>query len=405
MHRCVIVGGGHAAAQTAISLRQGGYEGEVRLITEEPVPPYQRPPLSKAFLLGTVSAERLAFRPEELYAKLAIQLTLSTRVASIDRDSGRVVTADGQRIGYDTLVLATGARPRRLPLPGGGLSALDGLRTLDDAQRLRRGLAEGGRIVIVGGGYIGLEVAATAATMGLGVTVLEAADTVLARVAGHETAEFVTALHRAHGVEIITGAAVTGFELGARGACTVCCADRDPIEADRVVLAVGVVPNDELAVDGGLQCVDGIVVDEHARTSDPAIFAVGDCTNHPNPLLGRRLRLESVHNALEQAKTAAASICGTSRAYAQIPWFWSDQYDVKLQTIGLAAGHERTHVTRSGDGSMTVKYLRGDTVLAVDCINAPRDFALSRSLFRHDLESWALPHLEQWSATTAGAEG
>jgi 3-phenylpropionate/trans-cinnamate dioxygenase ferredoxin reductase subunit len=250
---------------------------------------------------------------------------------------------------------------------------------MEDAVHLRRSIAPGATVAVVGGGYIGLEVAASAVTAGAHVTVLEGEQSVMARVVGTATAAFLTAVHRTRGVKVELGSRVTGFAVGPDGSMVIARAGGDPVHADIALVAVGVEPNVELAAASGLQVDDGIVVDEHCRTSDAAIFAAGDCTNHPNPLLARRLRLESVHNATEQAKTVAGTICGVPRPYAQIPWFWSDQYEHKLQTVGLADGHDSAVVSQPTDNAMTVSYLRDGVLLAVDCINAPGDFVRARA--------------------------
>jgi 3-phenylpropionate/trans-cinnamate dioxygenase ferredoxin reductase subunit len=383
--RCVIVGGGQAGVHVAITMRQRGFAGPVALVTGEPGLPYQRPPLSKAFLAGSLSRERLAFRPAGLYKKLDIDLRSDATVVAIDRDQKQVLLANGAALPYDWLVLATGSRPRSLPVPGAELKQVAGLRTVDDAERIRSWLAPGRRLAIIGGGYIGLEVAAVAASAGARITVFEASTRLLARVTGFEIADFFAGVHRARGVQTNVEATVHGFEARPDGSVQVEFNGGQRIVADGVVVAVGVLPEIELAQSALLECADGVVVDDHGRTSDPSILAAGDCTNHPNDRLGRRLRLESVHNAIEQAKTVAATICGGSEPYAQVPWFWSDQYSFKLQSVGLSAGHERTVVHGSiADGIFSVYYLKDDGVIALDAVNLPRDFAHARAIFATD---------------------
>jgi len=378
---CVIVGGGQAALQTAVSLRQHGYDGTVTLLTDEDVPPYHRPPLSKGYLYGDVDTAGLSLRAPELYRRLSIGVRLGARAVAVDRDTRRVVLMDCTTVPYDNLVLATGARPRRLTIPGEELDRVHELRSVRDADRLRERLAPGAHLLVVGGGYIGLEVAAAATQVGARVTVLEAQPRVMARVSGAEVAAFLADEHRARGVDIVTSAVATRFKEDVAGGVRVELADGQEIGCDEVLVAVGVVPNSELAESCGLVCDDGIVVDACGRTGDPRIFAAGDCTNHPNPVLRRRLRLESVHNAVEQAKAVAATIAGAPQRYAQVPWFYSDQYDLKLQTVGLFNDADRVVVRGSREArEFAVFYLDRDRVVAVDAINAPRQFVLARKL-------------------------
>lgn len=379
--RCVIVGGGQAALQVAVSLRQSGYEGAVAMLCDEATPPYHRPPLSKGYLWGEVDPARLSLRPSELYERLVIDVAVGARAVAIERGARRVELADGTRVPYDALVLATGARPRRLPIPGTGVDQVHHLRTVGDADRLRERLSPTTRLVVVGGGYIGLEVAAAATRLGARVTVLEAQPRVMARVTGGEVAAFLTDVHRAHGVEVVTDAVVTRFDADTTGGVGIVLRDGRALSCDEVLVAIGGVPNVELAEASGLACDDGIVVDECGRTGDPAIYAAGDCTKHPNPILRRRLRLESVHNAVEQAKAVAHAILGAATPYAQVPWFYSDQYDLKLQTVGLFGDADRVVVQGSPESrEFSVHYLRGDRVVAVDAVNSPRAFVRARKL-------------------------
>jgi len=379
----IVIGAGHAAGQAVVSLRAGGWDGRIVVVGEESHVPYERPPLSKQYLAGEMELERVFFRPPAFYDDAEVELRRGRRAVRLDREARTVTLDDGRALRYDRLLLATGSRPRRLELPGAGLDGVCYLRTIDDVDALRRRFAPGRRLAVVGGGYIGLEVAAVAVEKGLDVTVLEMAPSLMARVVAPAVAGFFAALHRRHGVDVRTGARVEGF-AGTDAVEAVLCAGGERLAADLVLVCVGVVPNVELARDAGLPCAGdgeggGVRVDENARTADPRVYAAGDCTSHPNALVGRRVRLESVHNAVEQAKTAAAALCGTPRPYEQVPWFWSDQYDVKLQIAGLSAGHDQ--VVLRGDpaaGSFAACYLRGGALIALDAISSPRDFMGSR---------------------------
>lgn len=379
--RVVIIGAGHAAGQCAASLRQKGWGGEIMIAGEEAYPPYQRPPLSKAFLAGELAAERLFVKPPAFYEKQNIELRLGVRVCAIDRSNARISFEDGPALDYDRLVLATGARVRKLNIPGADLEGAGYLRSIADVEALREKFKFGGRIVIIGAGYIGLEVAAVARKCGLDVTVIELADRVLSRVASPAVSEFFEKLHRSHGVDLRLKTGIEKFTgEGAVGGVEL--SDGTPLACDMAVTGIGIIPNSELAQAAGLETDDGVIVDEFTRSSDEKIFAIGDCTRHPSKYFGGRLRLESVHNALEQAKTAAAAICGDLTAYDQPPWFWSDQYDVKLQTVGISAGRYDREIMRGdpAEKKFSVFYLRGDNLIAVDSINAPADHMISRRL-------------------------
>lgn len=380
-HGIVIVGAGQAAAQAAQSLRTGGYADPIMMLGEEAAPPYQRPPLSKAYLSGAMGLDRVVLKPLETWAAEDVQVRTGVRVAALDPAAQTVTTDAGETIGWDRLILATGSRVRRLPIPGADLEGVFYLRTVADVDALRARFAPGARLVIVGCGYIGLEVAAVAARAGLSVTAIEAAPRVLARVAGPEISAFYEAEHRAQGVDVRTGAGVSG--LTGDGAVTgVALADGTSVPADIVLIGVGIVPNQELAAAAGLVCADGIVVDAAARTSDPRIYAIGDCSRRTLALYGRDTRLESVHNALEQAKLAAADILGTAPPTLETPWFWSDQYDLKLQTAGLSQGHARTVVRGNPtDRRFAVFYLGSDDrVLAVDAVNSGPEFLAGKQI-------------------------
>lgn len=401
-----IVGGGHAAGQAVVSLRQYGYQGAIVLIGEEPYLPYQRPPLSKKFLSGELEQERLYVKPAQFYTDKQVELRLGTRVESLDLAARRLQTADGETLAWDRLLLTLGSRVRTLDLPGAGLEGVHYLRSIDDVRAIQPHFRPGARLVVVGGGYIGLEVAAIARQVGLEVDVVEMADRLMARVVCPEVSAHYRALHESAGVRLHLGTGVEGFGGDTRVAKVITSAGDLP--ADLVIVGVGILPETGLAAAAGLDCDDGICVDEYAVTSHPAVLAAGDCTHHPNALLGRRLRLESVHNALEQARTAAATLCGEQRAYAQIPWFWSDQYETKLQIAGLSAGYER--VILRGDpasGSFTACYLHeDDRLLAVDAVNAPRDFMQAKKLLadrpRVDLDTLADPRVALPDTCRAG---
>jgi 3-phenylpropionate/trans-cinnamate dioxygenase ferredoxin reductase subunit len=392
--RVVIVGGGQAGGVAAASLRDQGYGGAITLLAEEPHLPYQRPPLSKNYLAGQMSAEQMQLRPAKFYADKSIEILPGMRVESIDRTGGSVRLADGRMLEYATLLLATGARARPIDLPGDTLPGVFYLRTLDDVDAIRARMAAGKRMVIIGGGYIGLEVAAIAQQAGLSVTVLESAPRILGRVTGETIAEFMAQVHRTRGVDIQCSVQVNA--LGGTDQVEYVSCAHAALAADLVVIGVGVLPNTELAAAAGLSCDNGIVVDEFCRTEDSRIYAAGDCTNHPNGLLGRRLRLESVQNAIDQARAAASNICGTPKVYRELPWFWSNQYDLRLQMAGIAQGHDRTLMR--GDttqASFSVLYVRDDVLIAADTVNAPREHLALRKLIAQggafDLDKLADP--------------
>lgn len=375
----IIAGAGQAAAQAIVSLRHGGYAGDILLIGEEPYLPYQRPPLSKKFLAGEMELERLYLRPRHFYAENKVAVRLGTRVERID-PVARTVHFDGSVAPYDKLVLATGSHVRRVPIPGQDLPEVHYLRTIDDVRAIQAGFAPDRRLVVVGGGYIGLEVAAVAVMAGLDVVVVEIADRVMARVVAPPISRFYLKAHRAAGVKFCLETGVTEIRAAQRGVNVVCTTGAE-LPADLVVIGVGIMPTTQLAEAAGLKCSSGVIVDEFCRTSDPHIYAAGDCTNHPNSLLGRRLRLESVHNAQEQGKTAALSILGKPEAYAQIPWFWSDQYDLKLQMTGIAEQYTAMVIRGDPDTrSFAAFYFVGEQLIAVHAINSPREFMLSKKL-------------------------
>ncbi|MES1990385.1 MAG: FAD-dependent oxidoreductase [Pseudomonadota bacterium] len=378
----VIIGAGQAASQAVVSLRMEGYDGAITMIGDEAEPPYQRPPLSKKFLAGEIGFDRVALKPAEFYTGANCRLLLSTRATAIDTHAKTVATGDGQVIPYTKLLIATGSRVREINVPGFDLEGVHYLRSVGDVHEIQSHFKTGAKLVVVGGGYIGLEVAAVAKKNGLSVTVLETADRVLARVVDPIVSHFYERVHREAGVDILTGVTVTGFE-GKDGKVTgVDTGDGRIVPCDFVVVGIGIIPNTELAVNAGLHVENGIVVDEMTRTSNADIFAAGDCTNHPNGTFDRRLRLESVQNAIEQGKTAAAAMMGKDKPYDQVPWFWSDQYDLKLQIAGLSQGYTQA-VTRGRpdtDNNFAVFYLKDGVLIAVDAVNRPPEFMMSKLL-------------------------
>lgn len=398
----VVVGAGQAGVQAAEALRAGGYEGELVLIGDEPHAPYHRPPLSKAWLAGELEAAQLVLRAPELLARKRIALRSGVTVTAIDRSARCLAlrAADGtsSALPYAGLVLATGAAPRRLALPGADAANVYLLRSRDDAALLAAALrdcaARAQPLVVIGGGFIGLEVAATARKLGVEVSVLEAAPRLLARALAPLLSDGYAALHRAHGVDVVLGAAVAGIAVEGGRALVVQTADGRRYPAGAVLVGVGVRANDALARAAGLECdaAGGIVVDDCARTADPAITAAGDCSAR-RLADGTLLRLESVHNATEQGKSAAAALLGQPRPFTATPWFWSDQYDRKLQMAGLAAGADRW-VCRgdpAGSGPFTVFHLRGERLLAADSVNAAREHLAVRKL----LDAGRSPPAEQ----------
>ena len=377
----VIVGAGHAGGTLAALLRQYGHAGAVTLVGEEPIPPYQRPPLSKAWLKGEADAESLALKPLEFYAGNRIDFRPSVRGVSIDRARKVLVLSDGSELAYDILVLATGARPIRLPIPGADLGGILELRTAADAEALKAALGPGRTMAVVGGGYIGLEAAASARALGADAVVLEREPRILARVAGEVLSNFFRQVHEGHGVRFLTGASVTGFR-GEGGKVTgVELADGRVIDCDLALVGVGAVPNQELAQEAGLAVNRGVVVDLEARTSDPAIFAIGDVTLRPMPIYGRDFRMESVPNALEQAKQVACAITGRPAPAGETPWQWSDQYDIKLQIAGYNFDSDQSLVRGDpASGHFAIFHLKGDQVQAVEAINSPPEFMMGRQL-------------------------
>lgn len=377
--RVVIVGAGHAGGSVAAFLRQYGFEGPITLVGEEPIAPYQRPPLSKAWLKGEADADSLQLKDPAWWAENGIDLRLGMRVTAIDR-AAKTVTLGDQTLPYDALVIATGARARVLPLPGADLDGLLALRTAADAEALKARLGPGRRLVVIGGGYVGLEAAASAVALGGSAVVLERETRVLARVASATLSHFYETAHAARGVEIVTAASIVAIEGDGR-AEAVRLADGRRYDCDAVLVGVGAQPNVELAEASGLACLDGVIVDAAARTADPSVWAVGDVTRRPSALFGGDIRFESVPNALEQAKQAASAIAGRDQPQAEVPWFWSDQFDLKLQMAGLAFDADRQIVRGDPDSEcFAVFHLKGDIIRCVEAVNAPPEFMGGRLL-------------------------
>ncbi len=380
----VIIGGGQAAGQAAASFRQAGYEDELIILGEEPFPPYQRPPLSKQYLSGELPLERVYVRAEKFYRDKNIEIRTSTRVDSINPAAGTVTTSSVDEVAYDKLLIATGSRPRILKMPGSDLEGIHYLRTIADVDAIRNAMPDARNVVIVGGGYIGLEVASVTVTAGLNVTVLEMEQRILQRVTTPEMSEYYHNLHSDRGLNILTETTVSGFEGDGKVSKVLCSNSGGDIaiDADLVIVGIGILPNVELALEAGIDCDNGILVDEHCRTSLTDIYAIGDCTNHPNPILDRRLRLESVPNALEQARVAAANILGGDKIYASVPWFWSDQYELKLQMVGFSTDGDTQVVRGNKDiNEFAVFYLKNNAVIAVDAVNSPREFMICKQLY------------------------
>jgi len=386
MNRIIIVGAGQAGGQVAASLRQQKYNGEIIVFGDEPHPPYQRPLLSKQYLSSDDAEDRVFLRADKFYKDHNIDLRVSEKISEINPKSKTVTTDKGEAIEYQDLILATGSRPRKLKITGSDLQGIHYLRTLDDVNSIKAEMQTGEKLVIVGGGYIGLEVASVAVTAGMDVAVIETEDRILKRVTTPEMSEFYHQLHTDRGVTIHLQTSVSGFE-GEDRVNSVLCGD-DKIEADVVIVGIGVIPNIELAEAAGIECNNGIVTNDRCETELDHIYAAGDCSNHPNPILGRRLRLESVPNAMEQAKVVAANIMEKDKSYSAVPWFWSDQYEHKLQMVGFSSDGEK-QVLRGDKGKkqFAIFYLRDDRLVAVDAVNSARDFMAGRQLYGREFDA------------------
>jgi len=373
----VVIGGGQAGASLVARLRAKGFEGGITLIGAEPVPPYQRPPLSKAYLLGEMEEERLFLRPRAYYDEQNIELVLNAPVTAVDT-VGKTLIADGRKIAWDDLVFCTGSTPRRLPAAiGGDLDGVYAVRGIADVDAMQPHFTKGASVLIVGGGYIGLEAAAVASKLGLKVTLVEMAERILQRVAAPETADYFRALHSRHGVDIREGVGLGGL-TGRDGKVTGAeLTDGSTLAVDFVIAGVGIVPEIELAESAGIEIENGIRTDSTGRTSAPCVWAAGDCASFP--YRGAQLRLESVGNAIDQAEAVADNIMGAGRAYEAKPWFWSDQYDIKLQIAGLNTGYDRVVVRRSGE-AVSHWYYAGGTLLALDAMNDPRAHMVGKRL-------------------------
>ena len=380
MNNLVIVGTGQSAAQCALTLRRNMFKDNITMIGEEKHLPYQRPPLSKEFLSGEVSLERVFMKSKEFFDQNDVTIFTSSPVISIDRNKKILSLSNQEDLTYNKLVIATGSRVRKLNVEGSSLKNISYLRSIEDANRLKEYFKFGKKLVIVGAGYVGLEVAATAVKKGINVTLIEMENRIMSRTVDPVISKYFDSLHRQNGVEIFLEAALEKFE-GKDAVERVICSNGQIIEADGVLIGVGILPNQELAESAGLNCNNGILVDEFGRTEDTSIFACGDCTNHPNAYLNKNLRLESVHNALEQAKTVAMSLLGKQEKYNQVPWFWSDQYDKKLQIVGFSDDHDELVIRGSiEEDNFMLFFLKEGKLIAVNAVNNPKEFLICKKL-------------------------
>ncbi|MDB5738799.1 MAG: pyridine nucleotide-disulfide oxidoreductase [Sphingomonas bacterium] len=378
----VIVGAGHGGAQAAIALRQRKFTGTIAIVGEEPEIPYERPPLSKDYLAGEKTFERILIRPAAFWGEREVAMLTGRRVTAVDPEAHSLTTEDGGTIGYGTLIWATGGHPRRLTCSGHSLIGVHGVRTRADVDRMMDELATTERVVVIGGGYIGLEAAAVLAKLGKHVTVLEALDRVLARVAGEPLSRFYEAEHRAHGVDVRLGVSVECIEEADGRATGVRLADGEILPAQMVIVGIGIVPAVQPLIAAGAEGGNGVAVDEHCRTSLPDVFAIGDCAMHANDFAdGMPIRLESVQNANDQATLVAKAITGEPERYHAVPWFWSNQYDLRLQTVGLSTGHDQAILRGdTATRSFSIVYLKEGRVIALDCVNATKDYVQGRAL-------------------------
>ena len=377
----IIAGASHAASMLAPTLRQQGWQGRIIVIGAEASIPYHRPPLSKDYLAGEKTLDEILIRPAKVYEKSEVEFILDTSVESINRDNKTVQLSNNETLPYDKLALTVGSKVRKVNLPGVELDGVFYLRDLKDVERISAYINPGANAVIVGGGYIGLETAAVLNKKGMNVTVLEMMERVLQRVTAPVVSEFYTRIHEEEGVSIRCGVGVSGFRGNGRVA-KVLCSDGSEFAADLVIIGVGILPNTELAEAAGLEVDNGIVVNDRAQTSDPDIFAAGDCTNHHNPIYARRIRLESVQNATDQSRVAAGAACGKEVSYNAVPWFWSEQYDLMLQIAGLSRGYDEIITRGDPDNSRSFAafYLKAGRVIAVDAVNKPQEFMFSKKL-------------------------
>tara|TARA_E500000331_G_scaffold313810_1_gene322715 strand:- start:36 stop:1247 length:1212 start_codon:yes stop_codon:yes gene_type:complete len=380
MEKLVIIGAGQSAIQCITSLKKEGYSGSIALVGEEEHLPYQRPPLSKGFLEDSINKERLYFKKLDFFTENKIQLHLGLSAEKVNLENNKVYLSDRSELEFDKLVFATGSRVRHLDFPGSDLNSIHYLRSLDDAESIKNDLKVSQNLVVIGAGYIGLEVAAIAAKNNISVSVIEMADRVMNRTVDPQISQYYLELHQKNGVAFKFNTSLEEIK-GDTGVQTVICSDGTEVKADTVIIGAGIIPNLELAEDAGIDCSNGITVDEYGRTNYKNIYACGDCTNHPNKLLNKNLRLESVHNAMEQAKTVASSIMSNLSEYSQIPWFWSDQYDHKLQIVGLSGEHD-TVIMRgdTSDSKFMLFYTREEELIAVDSINNSKEFLICRKL-------------------------
>jgi 3-phenylpropionate/trans-cinnamate dioxygenase ferredoxin reductase subunit len=380
MEDLVIIGAGQSAIQCINSLKKEGYAGSITMIGEEEHLPYQRPPLSKGFLEDSVNKERLYFKKLDFFTENKIQLKLGTSANKVDLENKLVFLSDDTHLSFDKLVFATGSRVRKLDFPGSNLSSIHYLRGLDDAESIKNDLERSKEVVVIGAGYIGLEVAAIAAKKNVTVSVIEMADRVMNRTVDPQISDYYLKLHQNNGVKFIFNNSLEEIK-GSKKVESVLCSDGSEIKADMVIIGAGIIPNVELADQAGVFCDNGILVDEFGQTNYKNIYACGDCTSHPNKLLNKQLRLESVHNAMEQSKTVAFSALAKPLEYNQVPWFWSDQYDHKLQIVGLSGEHDNVVMRgNTKDQKFMLFYTKDNQLIAVDAVNNPKEFLICRKL-------------------------
>ena len=380
MENLLIIGAGQSAIQCISTLKKEGYSGSITLVGEEEHLPYQRPPLSKGFLEDSISKERLYFKKLEFFTENKVQLYLGLSAEKLEIDNQKVYLSDNSELEFDKLVFATGSRVRYLDFPGSELKSIFYLRDLDDAEAIKKDLETSENLVIIGAGYIGLEAAAIAAKKNKIVTIIEMADRVMNRTVDPQISEYYLNLHKSYGVKFHFNTSLDAINK-VSDSLEVVCSDGTEVKADSVLIGAGVVPNIELAEEAGIYCDNGIIVDEFGQTNFKNIYACGDCTNHPNKILNKNLRLESVHNAMEQAKTVASSIMNNPMEYSQVPWFWSDQYDHKLQIVGLSGDHDLVTMRgNTNDAKFMLFYTKDEELIAVDAINNPKEFLISRKL-------------------------